>query len=202
VADDFRALAGLFDAAPSDNDAHRLFGAAFGLWSARHTHVTSADGELRRPNHSWSVTEPVEVAPALRSTGSLANRGRPRPVADPARWRTDRLVAQTQALADHDALLAALVTDARTPLSSFADLDVDEFTELLGLLSVALDASPAADGTRRSLSADGQIEIVLHPADGHTTLVLSHGCFSGPDFGVAIGLLDAPTPAARRRALA
>ena len=202
VADDFRALANLFDAAPSDTEAHRLFGAAFGLWSARHAHLAPVDGELRRPNHSWSVTEPVEVAPALRTTGSLANRGRPRPVADPARWRTDRLVAQTRALADHDALIDALVTDGCVPLSTFADLDRGEFTELLGLLSAALDAPPATDGTRRSLSTDGQVEIVLHPADSHTTLVLPHGWFRGPDFDVAISLVGAPAPATRRRALA
>ncbi len=90
VANDFRRLASWFAAAPGDAEAHRLFGAAFGLWPARHAHLSPNDGEARAPTTSWAEAEPVDVAPALRTTGSVAARGRVRPVADPATIRATR----------------------------------------------------------------------------------------------------------------
>jgi len=66
VSNDFRRLAGLFADAPGDEEAHRLFGAAFGLWSSRHAHLPSVDGEAQTPSLSWARATPVEVAPSLR----------------------------------------------------------------------------------------------------------------------------------------
>ncbi len=90
VAHDFRALARWFAAAPGEEEAHRLFAAAFGLWSARHAHLRALDGEARAGSVSWAASEPVEVAPALRTSGSLTVRGLPRPVADPSLVRAAR----------------------------------------------------------------------------------------------------------------
>ncbi|HEV2368819.1 MAG TPA: TIGR02677 family protein, partial [Acidimicrobiales bacterium] len=59
IAHDFRALARSFAAAPGEREAHRLFAAAFGMWSARHAHLRAADGQSRAPTSSWTETEPV-----------------------------------------------------------------------------------------------------------------------------------------------
>lgn len=193
VATDFRHLAGWFAAAPGDDDAHRLFAAAFGLWPARHAHLVPVDGEARAPTTSWRVAEPVDVAPALRTTGSLVNRGGTRPVADPSRVRAARQRAQAEALADHDAVRAAL-TAASARLSTFVRLPQAQFAELLALLAAGLDAPLGADGSRRALSVDGRVEVVLvDPGDGRTAVLhTDDGVLRGPDLLVSITLVDEP----------
>ncbi|MGH8960391.1 MAG: TIGR02677 family protein [Jatrophihabitantaceae bacterium] len=193
IAQDFRALARLFAAAPGEQEAHRLFAATMGLWPSRHAHVPSVDGEARAPNVSWLAGEPVEVAPALRTTGTLANRGQVRPVSDPALVRALRQRAQAEALAAHDTLRSALVTDGSVRLSQFGELPLDAFAELLGLLAVGLDAPIAADGTRRALSVDGRVEVLMHDRrDGRTAAITTRtGTLHGPDLTVAITIVDA-----------
>lgn len=193
VAHDFRALARLFAAAPGDADAHRLFAAAFGLWPARHAHLAPPDGSAAARHLSWADADPVQVAPALRTTGTLTNRGRPSPVGDPALVRAHRQRAQAEALATHQALRAALATDGAVRLSQFARLASDAFAELLALLAAGLDAPLGGDGTRRALSADGRVEVVLRdPGDGRTAAVATDaGVLHGPDLLVSISLAGA-----------
>lgn len=193
VAHDFRALARLFAAAPGDVEGHALFAAAFGLWPARHAHLRSLDGEARAATTPWVEAEPVEVAPALRTTGTLTNTGRVHPVADPAALRAIRQRAQAEALAAHDGLRAVLLTDGDIRLAQFARLPVGAFTELLGLLAVALDATLGTDGARRAVSADGGVEVVLRdPGDGRrAVLATDTGTFTAPDLLVSIALTGA-----------
>lgn len=190
VAADFVALARLFAAAPGDDDAHRLFAAAFGLWPARHAHLPALDGEARAPTASWTTTPAVDVAPSLRTTGTLTNRGRVRAVADPSPLRAARLRRQADALAAHEALRASLTTEGEVRLSAFDRLDVAAFAELLALLAAGLDAPPGNDGARRALSADGTVEVVLRdPGDGRTAVLRTDdGVLRGPDLLVRISL--------------
>ncbi len=192
IAHDFRTLAALFAAAPGDDEAHRLFAAAFGMWPARHAHLQSRDGEARAPTTSWLDAEPVEVAPALRSTGSLTNRGRVAPIADPTALRASRQREQATALAAHDALRAVLATDGAVRLSQFGDLEPAAFAELLALLAAAFDSPSTSDGTRRALSRDGAVEVVLRdPSDGRVArLATEAGVLRGPDVFVSITVLD------------
>lgn len=192
IAHDFRRLASWFSAAPGEEEAHRLYAAAFGLWPARHAHLRSIDGQERALSTSWVASEPVEVAPALRTTGTLTNRGRPRPVGDPKLVRAARQRDQAEQLAAHDALRFALVTTGAVPLSRFGCLDALVFAELLELLAVGLQAPIDADGARRALSADGRVEVVLRdPANGRIAeLTTDHGVLRGPDLLVSITLTD------------
>lgn len=192
IANDFRALAGWFSVAPGDDEAHRLFAAAFGLWPARHAHVASPDAEASRPGLAWCAATAAEVAPALRTTGTLAQRGRSHRVGDPSALRTIRLRAQAEALASHDALRASLATGGSARLSSFGRLPEGAFSELLALLSAALEAPLGADGCRRALSIDGRVEIVMSdPGDGRTaSLFTEAGELRGPDLLVAIAPVD------------
>jgi uncharacterized protein (TIGR02677 family) len=188
VAHDFRRLAAWFANVPGDSDAHRLFAAAFGLWPARHAHLRPVDGEARAPMVSWSASQPVEVAPALRTSGTLSNRGRVHPVRDPAEVRAQRRAAQVDALAAHDTVRASLITEGLVRLSSFGRMPSERFAELLALLGAALDAPLDAVGKRRALSTDGRIEVVVEdPGDGKTiTLDTDHGALHGPDLFVWI----------------
>ncbi len=206
VAQDFRALARLFAAAPGAEEAHRLFAAAFGLWSARHAHLATAEGEARAPTTPWTNGAVADVAPALRSAGSLAQRGRIGAVGDPALVRAARQRDQAAALAEHDAVRAALVTGGAVRLSSFGHLDPARFSELLALLASGLEAPLAADGSRRAMSLDGRVEVVLaDPGDGRRArLSTDVGVLTGPDLLVSVGLLDVrgEVPASRAPASA
>jgi uncharacterized protein (TIGR02677 family) len=193
IAHDFRALAGCFASASGDEEAHRLFAAAFGLWPARHAHLQAADGEARAPTMSWTDTASAEVAPALRASGSLANRSRGGRVGDPTALRAVRQRAQAEALVAHDAVRAALATTGVVRLSQFGRLPSGAFAELLALLAVGLEAPASSDGTRRALSADGRVEVVLRdPGDGRSAaLATDAGVLRGPDLLVSITLTEA-----------
>jgi len=188
VANDFRALARWFASAPGDDEAHDLFAAAFGLWPSRHAGLRSVDGEERMPTRPWTATEPVDVAPALRTTGSLAVRGLPRPVADPAGVRAARQRAQAEALASHDELRRSLATGGAVRLSQFSRLSAGAFRELLELLAVGLDAPVGSDGARRAVSMDGRVEVVLRdPRDGAVAVLgTDDGVLHAPDLLVSI----------------
>jgi uncharacterized protein (TIGR02677 family) len=190
VANDFRQLARWFAAAAGEDEAQALFRAAFGLWPARHAHLLPRDGEERAPSTGWAEAAPVDVAPALRSSGSLSIRGRPRRVEDPSRDRAWRQRRQAEALAAHDELRASLATPGRVPLSSFQRLPVEAFDELLDLLATGLEAPQAEDDSRRALSIDGSVEVVLWPpADDESAVIdTDDGRFQGPDFDVSITL--------------
>lgn len=190
IAHDFRVLADLFAAAPGDHEAHRLFAAAFGLWPARHAHLSAPDGEHRAPSASWTATAAAEVAPALRTAGSLAQRGRVGRVGDPSLLRAARQRAQAAALAEHEEVRAALATTGGVRLSSFARLPAGCFTELLALLACGLEAPVGADGARRAMSADGRVEVLLRdPGDGRTAVIVTDaGVLRGPDLLISITL--------------
>ncbi len=196
VAADFRQLAAWFAAAPGDDDAHRLFGAAFGMWSSRHAHLVGPDDDVG-PSTSWLVADVVEVAPALRTSGSLQQRGRPRSVEDPARLRELRQRMAAHELAAHDEVRAALFTDGQVRLSSFPTLSGEQLQELLNLLSTALDAAASPSGERHALSVDGAVEIVItDPGDGRRTRLESHdGVLDSPDFHVTITRTHLVAPA-------
>lgn len=196
VVEDFRVLAGWFSSAITDDEAHRLWNAAFGLWPARHAHLLLDDEEALPAGTSWLEARPVEVAPALRTSGALTNRGRPPPVRDPTVIRARRQREQAEALARHHRTRATLVSDGWVPLSTFGPLDPTAFAELLELLSEALSAVPSADGNRRALSSDGQVEIVLAPPPAASAptvrLVTEAGVLIAPDLRVRIETVAGP----------
>ena len=200
MADDYRVLARLFAAAPGDAEAHLLFGAAFGLWPARHAHLAPLDGQDRAPTTTWLAADPVDVAPALRTSGTLVHRGRVNPVKDWSFLRAVRQRREAAALAADDELRATLATDGAVRLSAFAGLAGAAFQALLALLAAGLDAPLGTDGARRALSADGRVEVVLHdPGDGRTAVLdMEEGVLAGPDLLVAIVLDGEPAGAGHR----
>jgi uncharacterized protein (TIGR02677 family) len=190
VANDFRRLAAWFDAAPGEAEAHRLFAAAFGMWSSRHAHLAPVDGEERRVTTPWTLATPVDVAPSLRTTGSTSNRGRSASVGDPAAVRAQRQREQAARLLHRDHIRAGLVAQGTMRLSTLGKLPAETFAELLALIAMALDALRDADGARRAMSLDGGVEIVVRePHDRRTAAVhTDDGVLRGPDLSVTIVL--------------
>lgn len=193
LREDLTVLARWFASAPTDDDAHRLGNAAFGMWPARHHHLLPDDPEDVAPATSWVSAPSVPVAATLRTSGSTAVRGRVAPVGDPGVARARRQATQAAELAETEATRAHLLTRDTAPLAAFDGLDLERFDALLELLSVALSAPVAGDGTRRAHSVDGQVEIVLHPPPAGAArcrLTTSAGVLTAPGYEVAIELAD------------
>lgn len=188
IANDFRRLATLFSDCPGDDDAHRLFHAAFGMWPARHAHKPPPDGTARRAGTSWLECEPTFVEPSLRTTGDTSTRGRVPRVRDPREFRRRRQREQAARFADQQRIRRRLHTGEPVRLDSFVDLEPDAFDELLRLIGAALHDIARSDGTFRSTSPDGSVEIVLTPATDGTTvrLVGPAGTLTAPNLQVAI----------------
>lgn len=188
VADDFRALARWFAQAIDEDEAQQLFVIAFGLWPARHAHLHVEDADAVASTTPWRTAPRVLVAPALRATGTLTNRGRVPPVRDPATVRARRQREQAEAFLREEETRLALRTTGHVRLSTFSGIDKAAFVELLALLSEALGASRASDGSRRACSIDGRLEIVLRNAgDGHRARLRTElGVLTAPDYVVEI----------------
>ena len=189
---DFRRLALWFGEMETEETAHRLFHAAFGLWPARHADILQDDSVTTRDT-TWCEATPVLVTPSLRKSGSVAHRGRPPAVPDPSRLRADRQRRQARVLERDAELRKALTTDGTTVLSALNSLPTGPFAELLALVGAALSAPVSADGTRRATTTDARVEIVLappKPSSPPARLRTANGTLTAPDYGVEIRLLN------------
>ncbi|WP_201761263.1 MULTISPECIES: TIGR02677 family protein [unclassified Nonomuraea] len=205
AAADFRTLARWFATAPAEDDAHRLWDAAFGLGSARHAHLGHPDAELIPSGVPWSEAQPVEVSALLRSRGRTERMGRTGKVRDVAELRAGRRARAEKERAELEAAWAALATTGTVRLSQLEELDHEAFGRLLDLLGRALAERPDTTGARRAVTSDGRVEIVLRaPGDGAVAvLCTSEGWFRGPDYLIdvrALGDSHAGVPAAGSRA--
>lgn len=185
---DFRELARWFALAPTDDDLHRLYAAAFGLGSARHAHLAHPDPELISSSTAWHEAPPVPVSPLLRTAGrteKISRTGRVRDVTALKRERAERARAQR---AELRRAWRELDTGGAVRLSAVGELDYATFERLLDLLGRALAAAPGSTGTRRATTADGRVEIVLSPPRDAATATLRtpRGVFWGPDYVVDI----------------
>ncbi|CAO5162022.1 TIGR02677 family protein [Frankia sp. AiPs1] len=197
---DFRALALWFAQAPSDDDAHRLWRACFGLAPARHLTVDAATLAARAenpvaPSTPWSEAPPVLVDIRLRKTGRYERRGAPNRIRDRSAER--RLLAERLA-AEEEIVRAArrrLATGVPVRLSEIAELDNPSFRLFLSLLGDALARSRPGEPTVETTNADGTLSIILTAtADGAlATIPTSAGRFTGPDHVLEIHDLLAET---------
>lgn len=186
---DFRELARWFTVLPEEDDLHRLWSTVFGLGSARHAHLAHPDPELVSYAEPWASAPPVEVSPLLRSAGRIERMGRTGAVPDVSALKKERAV---RAAAERAELLAAwdlLDTGGETrTLGQFVDLDHVVFERLLDLLGRALGSAPDSAGTRRAMTSDGRVEILLRAGTPGDIAELStpRGVFRGPDYQVQI----------------
>jgi uncharacterized protein (TIGR02677 family) len=191
---DFRALARWFAQTPADEDAHRLWRAAFGLATARHLTTESGAVPADVPAAtSWLDAPRVEVAARLRASGHYQRRGGPSKVVDRSAAR-EQLAAQVAAeRGEAWEARRRLATGRPIRLSDLGKLDRAEFRLFLRLLGDALAAgSPETDGEIRTRTADGSLEITLAPTDGFAEIITDEGVLRGPDHEITIVDLTEP----------
>lgn len=192
-AADFMTLARWFAQAPDDDDAHRLWRAAFGLSSSRHLRINEetlaarsrADESSRT---SWLEGAPMWISPRLRQTGRHLARG-------PAPTTIDRSGerARLEALAEAEAQELVLVREqllAKGPrrLAELGPLSRGQFRLFLELVGRALAKAGNGDGLIEGVSSDGSMRVRLEPAGagGKAVLETEDGEFAGQDYWVRI----------------
>ncbi|MFG2819864.1 TIGR02677 family protein [Kitasatospora sp. NPDC048365] len=185
---DFRELARWFAAAPTEDDLHRLWSAAFGLGPARHAHLAHPDPELVPPSSSWAEAPPVEVSTLLRTSGRTERFTRTGRVRDIGGLKAARAERARKERAELEAAWDVLGTDGPVRLSDFGVLDDAVFERLLDLLGRALAVRPDEGGARRTVTSDGRVEVVLRPLPegGRAVLRTPRGRLEGPDFLVEV----------------
>lgn len=192
-AADFRTLAVWFAEAPSDDDRHRLWRAAFGLSSARHLTVDAETLEARQrapvpPHAAWRDAPPVQVSPRLRATGRTGKRGRVPAVVDRTAAKRALAVRLAAQHVQTEAVRRRLATGRPTRLSALGPLDPEEFEAFLALLADVLGAVRDPHGTVRTTTGDGALDLVLEPApDGAIARIVTRtGVLFGPDHRLTI----------------
>jgi uncharacterized protein (TIGR02677 family) len=189
LASDFRLLARMIYAQPSETGAHEVFAAAFGLWPARHPRrpaeedlastLTCASG----PFHEAQVT--------LRSSESAgASRRPPKMIKDVGAAREAQEARLTAELDELARLSADLITPGRVSITYFAGLDEAHTRLLMDLVEEALDGFDAARGC--GLARNPQCDLRLWPPEPVriATVEFAEGAYRTPEVRVEITPLN------------
>ncbi|WP_434449441.1 TIGR02677 family protein [Lentzea sp. E54] len=186
TAADFRALARWFASTETEDEAHELFNAAFGLWPARHAHLAHADGELIPSGEPWHNTPPVPVSPQLRKTGKQEHIGSAGKVRNVDEVRRNRRIQAQQEREELEYAWRQIQTDGPVRISTLTTLDHDTFHRLIDLVGRALGSDPDSTGTRTAGTSDGRMQINLRNARGWATMTTQKGTLSGPDYVIDV----------------
>jgi uncharacterized protein (TIGR02677 family) len=184
---DFRVLASWFADCDDDDDAHRLWRAAFALNPARHLSLVPATEEIPASTR-WADAPAIAVHTRLRERGLIASRG-PAPHVKP-RDDARRLLAMqiAEERAQVEAARAALATGKPRKLSELHRLDAHTFQLFLSLLGEALTAQASPDQPVTRQTMDGALEITLEPLgrDSYAEIETIMGVFAGRDHIITI----------------
>lgn len=188
-------LARWFVDAASEDDAHALFGAAFGVRSARHLALAYDDADAMPVGRSWWTADPVEVSATLRAHGKPPSPGRPGMLRDNLQARAELLAQQRARRAAEIAAAKCLATAGVTGRV----LDADELGLLLRLLDAGLQTRGSHSGGGRlarpgQVLAEGQLLDVRLRLRAHalgTTIKATHGRLRIPEAALEIELVSA-----------
>ncbi len=186
TAADFTALAHWFAETDTEDEAHELFNAAFGLWPARHAHLAHADGELIPSGEPWRNTPPVTISPQLRATGKQEHIGSTGKIRNVEEVRRNRRQQAEKERAELEHAWRQVQTDGPIRISTLTSLDHDTFHRLIDLVGRALGSDPDSTGTRAAGTSDGRMQINLRNARGWATITTQKGTLSGPDYVIDV----------------
>jgi uncharacterized protein (TIGR02677 family) len=160
-ASELHATAAWFARCPTDDDAHELFDAAFGLSPTVHLGFAVADPDLAGRFPSWWRTDPVDIPVSLREYGRRAAPGRTARRHDFSDAKAALAAERARAEAQRSVASQRLVTiDIDDTV-----IDADAWPVMLSYLDQALAARPPAstfDTTIRTPHAVVRIRSAEH----------------------------------------
>lgn len=178
-AADFIQLARWFERS-TESDAHRLWRTAFGLTSARHMSVGSAD-EGAAIGLSWWDAPPCEIAPRLRTTGRGERTGRAAAIEDHSDAKRELAGRLAQNRMKRTRALASFADRGAVRLSQLGKLDEDRFDVLLEFMGRTLGRSATRGGPVTSLDGSFRVTIAVTPDAPRTSIRTPRGRLTGPD---------------------
>ena len=186
-AADLRRLALWFLEASGNEEAHRLWRAAFALSPARHLALTPRERDVGT-SVPWKDAPPIEVFPQLREQGILPTRGAPPRIRDRSAERAQLAARVAEESAQTEAARHRLATGTPTRLSELGVLDRHAFRLFLTLLGEALASQTHADRPVERLTGDGTLLIRLEPLERAQQAVIETelGRFAGRDHLITI----------------
>ncbi len=168
-----RHLAAWFAGVGSEDAAHALFDAAFGLGSPRHVNVEYPDAEAIATRLSWWDAPAVELSQAMTTSGRAPGSGGGRPA------RLDRAERGRERLRRERLAQERRLGDAAESMSTMdvtgTVLDDVHLVVLLRLLDLAL--ATRTGGTRRPTiaAASHGVRLELRPRAGFSTVTTKQG---------------------------
>lgn len=167
-----RHLAGWFANTSSEDSAHALFHAVFGLGRPRHLSMVHPDADIIPTSRSWWEAPPVEISRTLAETGRAPSPGLPGRVqrndGGIRRLREQQLEAQRV----RSAAARSLASDGVYERT----LDEEETEVLLGLLNAALTARVRVSGrTSGSTGSDSGVKLTLTTSETSTVVHTARG---------------------------
>jgi uncharacterized protein (TIGR02677 family) len=190
-----RHLAAWFTGVGTEQAAHGLFDAAFGLGAPRHVGVEYADAEAIPTRLSWWDASAVELSRTLVESGREPGQGNGRP-ARLERSESLRSALRRQRLAEEERLVDSAASLVGVDLGDIV-LDDTHLTVLLRLLDLALSTRIQGNVDRPIAAAAHGIRLQLTPAQGFTTVTTKQGSLRID--GYALSLAPAEHTLARVR---
>ncbi|WP_235916214.1 TIGR02677 family protein [Antrihabitans cavernicola] len=167
-----RHLAGWFAAAPTEDSAHALFGAVFGLGKPRHLAMEHPDADIVPNSRSWWDAPPVEISRTLAETGRPPTPGAPGRI-----QRNDSGVRRLrEAQLDAQRVRAAAAKSLAESDVHERILDDAETAVLLRLLDAASTAwVPVSGRVGSTTGTESGVKLTVTECEGSTVVRTSRG---------------------------
>lgn len=166
---DLIKLARWFDEA-DQQDAHRLYAAAFGLHSARHL-LPAPDYDSDNHDVTWADGPVLDIPVSVRSRGDRGARGRASRVLHDPMTEESLLTEAREEERRRGAAISELSTTGAQP--SGDGLSPDALEVLCGLLSVAMAGREHPEDTGSAVEPTHHLRVAVHPDDGSDTVIRS-----------------------------
>lgn len=189
---DFRQLARMIHAQPSEDAAYQVFAAGFGIWPARHPRRPEYEDITPGFTAAEGALHPAEAV--LRTTERGArSAGRPQKIPDLAEKRAQAELVSKVELERRSALAQDLITPGRVPLTHFAGLDADHTAVFVTLLEEALDAFDHTAGCGTADTVGARLHVWVGEFGRMITIELEEGHLTSPDLRVEVISLSTAT---------
>jgi uncharacterized protein (TIGR02677 family) len=186
---DFRVLAQSLHQQADDDEARRVYAAAFGDWPAWHVEAGPVREDVEYSLSAAAGAAPFTVELTLREHerhGPVG--GRPQKVADVTAER-ERALADARAHAEAQKRCAqALLTPGEVGLDHFAGLDGETSAVLFDAVQLALDTVEPATGIGQVEADDAGVLVTVRVVDvtQRVLVPLAEGRLYGPDLRLTI----------------
>jgi uncharacterized protein (TIGR02677 family) len=201
LGEDFHALAQSLYRQPTDENARRVYAAAFGDWPAWHTTGGSAEEDVAHGTAASAGAGRHQVEVTLREHERQGrSSGRPRKVPDTAAERAAAAAAAAHQARRRQRLADLLITGGEVGLEHFTGLEPEPAEVLFRAIETALAQFDSAAGTGVAHADGANVLVEVRPGvlGRRVSVELAEGRLTGPDLRISIVPADSGAVGRRR----